>query len=205
MQVELNKNEIETAVSALRYLANSGQSRYESAPELCDRLSRMIDQSGSILQRAHDIVYNRSEEKYRMYGDMTDSLKRIAEMVNLIKGTTLTAEHVCWMLIFGKLVREGNAHKEDNLLDATAYIAALNNLADTNCIAIGPDYNKIADEMPEVIEFKTTTGKTIYAPNHRAEETTDVQIAPTHRHKKKYVLPNVNEHSKKLCEEIVVQ
>ena len=75
----------------------------------------------NILKEADKIVNERSEEKTRMYGDFHECMKKTAEIASLM----VEAYNV---LIALKLARQSNAHKEDNLLDAVAYIGSLNNL-----------------------------------------------------------------------------
>lgn len=57
-------------------------------------------------------------------------MQRAAEVYNLIAPPPLkiTAEGMFWALIALKLSREHYAHKEDNLLDAVAYLGGLNNM-----------------------------------------------------------------------------
>lgn len=83
----------------------------------------------NILEQANQIVNNRSEEKERMYGPFNESMERAACIFNLISpiGESISPEGMYRALIALKLSREAYAHKEDNLLDATAYIGALNN------------------------------------------------------------------------------
>lgn len=83
----------------------------------------------NILKRANAIVNERSEEKDRKYGPFDESMERAAKMFNLIspEGESITPEGMYRALIALKLTREHYAHKEDNLLDAVAYIGALNN------------------------------------------------------------------------------
>lgn len=82
----------------------------------------------NILERANNIVNNRSEEKERMYGPFADSMKRAAQVFNLIspEGEFITTQGMYRALIALKLSREHYAHKEDNLLDCVAYMGALN-------------------------------------------------------------------------------
>lgn len=83
----------------------------------------------NILDRANKIVNERNEESMRNYGPFSESMDRTAEMYNLMSGREfkLTGEDVLKVLIALKLSRENYAHKEDSLLDAAAYIGALNN------------------------------------------------------------------------------
>jgi hypothetical protein len=81
----------------------------------------------NILAQANKIVNERSEEKERMYGNFDDSMDKAAELFNSMTGLKLTAIEMFKALIALKLSRESFNHKEDNLLDAVAYIGALNN------------------------------------------------------------------------------
>ena len=83
----------------------------------------------NILEQANKIVNERSEEKERQYGPFAESMKRAADLFNLIapEGESITVHGMYRALIALKLSREHYAHKEDNLLDAVAYIGALNN------------------------------------------------------------------------------
>lgn len=81
----------------------------------------------NILKEADNIVNNRSEEKTRQYGDFDTSMERMATIFNALTGLNLTAVEMYKAMVALKLSRELHAHKEDNLLDATAYIGALNN------------------------------------------------------------------------------
>lgn len=83
----------------------------------------------NILEQANKIVNERSEEKERQYGPFAESMRRAADMFNLMspEGESITVQGMYRALIALKLSREHYAHKEDNLLDAVAYIGALNN------------------------------------------------------------------------------
>lgn len=88
----------------------------------------------NILERANEIVNKRAEEKERQYGPFAESLARTATLYNLIKSKdapAITTGDVFKVLIALKLSREAYAHKEDNLLDAVAYIGALNNFLES--------------------------------------------------------------------------
>lgn len=86
--------------------------------------------SNNIIERANEIVYNRSEEKERMYGPMYDTHVRTAQLASLLCNKEITVTDIYWMKIAMKLAREAYSHKEDNLLDAIAYIAGLNDSYD---------------------------------------------------------------------------
>ena len=83
----------------------------------------------NILERANKIVNERSEEKERQYGPFVASMSRAASLYNLMspKGEdNMTTAGMYRALIALKLSREAYAHKEDNLLDAVAYIGSMN-------------------------------------------------------------------------------
>lgn len=81
----------------------------------------------NILQKANDIVNKRSEEKERQYGPFSEGMERAAMIFNGMTGLNLTAVEMYKALVALKLSRESYNHKEDNLLDAVAYLGALNN------------------------------------------------------------------------------
>jgi len=81
----------------------------------------------NILKTADDIVNNRSEEKERQYGPFEEGMIRATNILNNMTGQNVTPDFMYKALIALKLSRESYSHKEDNLLDAVAYIGALNN------------------------------------------------------------------------------
>ncbi len=83
----------------------------------------------NILERADQIVNHRSEEKERMYGPFSESMSRAADIYNAMSPDSeqISTEGIYRAMIALKLSREAYAHREDNLLDAAAYIGALNN------------------------------------------------------------------------------
>lgn len=84
----------------------------------------------NILYRANQIVNERSEEKERQYGDFAKCMSRATAIYNLLSESPqakMTPIDMYKAMIAMKLAREAHAHKEDNLLDAAAYIGAMNN------------------------------------------------------------------------------
>jgi len=81
----------------------------------------------NILEKANDIVNKRSEEKERQYGPFTEGMKRAAMIANGMTGKNFTAGDMYSALVALKLSRHSYNYKEDNLLDACAYIGALDN------------------------------------------------------------------------------
>jgi len=83
----------------------------------------------NILKKADEIVNQRSEEKERMYGPFSESMKRAAAIYNAASPSSeqISVEGMYRAMIALKLSRESYSHREDNLLDAAAYLGALNN------------------------------------------------------------------------------
>ncbi len=81
----------------------------------------------NILEKSNEIVNTRSEEKQRQYGPFSEGMKRAAMIASGATGKDFTPKDMYMAMIALKLSRESYSHKEDNLLDAAAYIGALNN------------------------------------------------------------------------------
>jgi len=81
----------------------------------------------NILEEANKIINERSEEKERMYGPFSEGMERAAAIVSASTGKDITASDMYICLVALKLSRHSYNYKEDNLLDAVAYIGALNN------------------------------------------------------------------------------
>lgn len=81
----------------------------------------------NILEEANRIVNERSEEKERMYGPFSEGMSRAAKILSAATGKDFTTSDIYMAMVALKLSREGYNHKEDNLLDAAAYLGALNN------------------------------------------------------------------------------
>jgi len=82
----------------------------------------------NILKQANEIVFERSEEKQREYGDFKEGMKRAAKILSGMVGQDLDAVFMYKAMVALKLSRESYTHKEDNLLDAVAYLGSLNDL-----------------------------------------------------------------------------
>lgn len=80
----------------------------------------------NILQQAINIIYERSEEKARQYGPFEEGMQRAALILNGMTGLNIDATVMYKALIALKLSRESYNHKEDNLLDAVAYLSSMN-------------------------------------------------------------------------------
>ena len=81
----------------------------------------------NILEKANQIVNERSEEKERMYGPFSECNRRASVIASVLSSKEITVTDMYNMQIALKLARESWHHKEDNLLDLVAYIGALNN------------------------------------------------------------------------------
>lgn len=83
----------------------------------------------NILEKADQIVNQRSEEKERMYGPFGKSMERATAIYNAAspENEQISVRGMYRAMIALKLSREAYSHREDNLLDAAAYIGALNN------------------------------------------------------------------------------
>lgn len=83
----------------------------------------------NILEQANNIVNCRSEEKERQYGPFSESMARATAIYNNMVPPQYQISTECMFkaLVALKLSRESFHHKEDNLLDACAYLGALNN------------------------------------------------------------------------------
>ena len=84
----------------------------------------------NILQEANNIVNERKEEKERQYGPFSSGMKRAALIASGSTGKDFTAKDMYMCMVALKLSRQSFHHKEDNLLDAIAYLAAYNNYED---------------------------------------------------------------------------
>ena len=81
----------------------------------------------SILAMADEIVNQRSEEKERQYGPFGKGMERAAAIASGMAGKNFTAHDMFISLIALKFSRQSYNHKEDNLMDAAAYIGAWQN------------------------------------------------------------------------------
>ena len=82
----------------------------------------------NILEKANEIVNLRSEEKEREYGPFEEGMERAAKIASLLSSKEISSTDMYNCMIALKFSRQSYNHKEDNLLDAVAYIGSLNNL-----------------------------------------------------------------------------
>lgn len=101
----------------------------------------------NILEKADQIVNHRSEEKERMYGPFSKSMARATLIYNASspEDEQISVEGMFRALIALKLSREAYSHREDNLLDAAAYIGAMNNYINEQMS--DEETNKIIDNV----------------------------------------------------------
>lgn len=87
----------------------------------------------SILDEAEEIIYGDREQ---VYGHPSLNLSNIAEQWSLYLQQRYGAQFemepddVCWMMVQLKMVRQMNASKRDNLVDAVGYIALIERVED---------------------------------------------------------------------------
>jgi hypothetical protein len=81
----------------------------------------------NILLEANKIINERSEEKERMYGPFEEGMDRAAKIASGMTGKEITGSDMYAFMVALKLSRHSYNYKEDNLLDAVAYIGSLNN------------------------------------------------------------------------------
>lgn len=81
----------------------------------------------NILLKANEIITERAEEKERSYGPFIECNEKAAKIASILCSKEISTEDIYKFQIALKLARESYCHKEDNLLDAVAYLGALNN------------------------------------------------------------------------------
>lgn len=80
----------------------------------------------NILEKANDIVFSRTEEKERMYGPFQEGMEQAARIASEMSRKEITVTDMYNCMIALKLSRASWNYKEDNYLDAVAYMASLN-------------------------------------------------------------------------------
>ena len=84
----------------------------------------------NILEEANKIVNLRSEEKTRQYGSFSEGMKRAAKILSGMRGREFSSDDMFAAMIALKFSRESFNHKNDNMLDAAAYLGAWQNYID---------------------------------------------------------------------------
>jgi hypothetical protein len=95
----------------------------------------------NILYEADQIVNHRSEEKSRQYGPFSEGMQRAAMIMKGMTGKDISAEDMYAALIALKLSRHSYSYKQDNLLDACAYLGALDNYKQESAAALNEYQN----------------------------------------------------------------
>jgi len=94
----------------------------------------------NILEQANKIINQRSEEKERQYGPMGEGFERAALIASGMSGKEWSAHDMFIAMVALKFSRQSYNFKEDNLLDAVAYIGAWQNyINDSKPDHAGPD------------------------------------------------------------------
>lgn len=83
--------------------------------------------NGAILRVAYEVVNAARQDDY---GSPAASLTRIATMWTAYLEQPVNARDVAMLLALMKIAREAHRHKEDNLLDAAAYIGLAADMAE---------------------------------------------------------------------------
>ena len=131
----------------------------------------------NILEQANNIINNRSEEKERQYGPMGEGFERAALIASGMSGKEWSAHDMFIAMVALKFSRQSYNFKEDNLLDAVAYIGAWQNyINDTKPDHAGPDFPE------EITSVKSTNKKTILTEEEKKiieeEDTSDQESQP---------------------------
>tara|TARA_Y100000593_G_scaffold47138_1_gene89435 strand:+ start:704 stop:1141 length:438 start_codon:yes stop_codon:yes gene_type:complete len=128
----------------------------------------------NILEQANKIINERSEEKERQYGPMGEGFERAAMIASGMSGRTWDAHDMFIAMVALKFSRQSYNFKEDNLLDAVAYIGAWQNyINETKPEFSGSDSKEEVSSMkldPYHLEEEDTQDGPIaespYAPDH---------------------------------------
>jgi hypothetical protein len=80
----------------------------------------------NILEQANEIVFKREGKKEQQYGPFSEGMDKTAKIASLLSNKEITKNDCYNVMIALKLAREAHCHKEDNILDAIAYMAQRN-------------------------------------------------------------------------------
>ena len=115
----------------------------------------------NILEQANEIINNRSEEKERQYGPMGDGFERAAMIASGMSGKEWSAHDMFIAMVALKFSRQSYNFKEDNLLDAVAYIGAWQNyINDQQPDHKGPDTHEEITNAPKNTKKELLTEET---------------------------------------------
>ena len=126
----------------------------------------------------NNIINNRTEEKERQYGPMGEGFERAALIASGMSGKEWTAHDMFIAMVALKFSRQSYNFKEDNLLDAVAYIGAWQNyINDTKPDFAGPDIPKEANDAPKENNKKELLTETDEKESFEEEDTQDVPVS----------------------------
>ena len=140
----------------------------------------------NILEQANNIINNRTEEKERQYGPMGEGFERAALIASGMSGKEWSAHDMYIAMVALKFSRQSYNFKEDNLLDAVAYIGAWQNyINDTKPDHAGPDLPE------EITNAKENIKKELLTETNTQEyfEEEDTQDSPTSIAQNPYASP----------------
>ena len=131
----------------------------------------------NILEQANNIINNRSEEKERQYGPMGEGFERAALIASGMSGKEWSAHDMFIAMVALKFSRQSYNFKEDNLLDAVAYIGAWQNyINDTKPDHAGPDSPEEITNAPQNTKKELLTEGTEKEP-FEEEDTQDAPVS----------------------------
>ena len=99
----------------------------------------------TILEKAHEIVNNRSEDKERRYGNFEECMTRVSKLASIISDKEITVDDTFVIMMALKLSRESHYHKEDNLIDLLGYIQGWHDYRESQL----PSESKLTEEELE--------------------------------------------------------
>lgn len=125
-----------TIAEATISFENEPEAKWDDLFRDCDNCTNMdclcepesTEEGPSLAQQAHDIVNERGEEAARTYGPFSEGMARAAQIFSGATGIAVEGRHMYMALVALKLSRQSYHHKDDNLLDAMAYLQGLANL-----------------------------------------------------------------------------
>jgi hypothetical protein len=126
----------------------------------------------NILEQARGIIYDKSEEKERQYGDFFENMEDAAKIASVMSKKQLTAEDIYHALIGLKFARESYTHKHDNMLDAIAYLASLHEYKESKTVRAKENFGiyNIVENIevvdPVVVKSKKKDSKTLLKKNN---------------------------------------
>ena len=88
----------------------------------------------NILHRAHEIIFQRKEEKERQYGPLEESMAKAARVASELCNKEITTEDFYKCMIALKVSRMAYNLKDDTMLDTVAYVAGLDDFNKKNKI-----------------------------------------------------------------------